>query len=173
VNSGEILLARVSPPSLSSYSEKSISYSDWNGLNWTFIDQKYNGTQDFDNYIETQTWGIGQRAHMVDNSGDTTWYYDRRGRQTSETKSVTGSGTFLTQWGYNSADLVTSMKYPGGNALQVGEVVSYTYNAQMSLNSLYSPTNSYYYVQKTAYDASGRVDYRYLGALTRAITLCW
>jgi hypothetical protein len=27
----------------------------------------------------------------------------------------TGSGTFVTQWGYNSADLVSSMVYPGGN----------------------------------------------------------
>ncbi len=96
-----------------------------------------------------------------------------------ETKYVTPtagstiSGTFVTQWGYNSAGLVSSMKYPGGSAGQIGEVVSYTYNAQMNLNSLFSPTNSYYYVQKTAYDASGRVDYRYLGAANSSNNPCW
>jgi RHS repeat-associated protein len=70
----------------------------------------------------------------------------------------------VTQWGYNSAGLVTSMKYPGGNAGEIGEEVSYAYNSQMTLNSLFSATNSYYYVQKTAYDAEGRIEYRYLGA---------
>jgi RHS repeat-associated protein len=165
------LIVRVSPVSNpAGYSEKFVSHSDWNGLNWAFVDQQYNGTQDFDNYTENQAYGTVQRTRMQDNSGITTWTYDRRGQTLQETKFVsptassTLSGTFVTEWRYNSVGLVSSMKYPGGSAGQVGEVVSYTYNAQMSLNSLFSPTNSYYFLQKTAYDASGRVDYRYLGA---------
>jgi hypothetical protein len=41
------LIAHVWPASNpAGYSEKSASHSDWSGLNWTFIDQQYNGTQD-------------------------------------------------------------------------------------------------------------------------------
>jgi YD repeat-containing protein len=43
---------------------------------------------------------------MEDASGSTSWDYDSRGRVTKETKTISNSGTFVSQWGYNSADLV-------------------------------------------------------------------
>jgi len=104
---------------------------------------------------------IGQRTRMVDVSGSTTWDYDARGRMTQETKAITGSGTFVTQWGYNSADLNTWMKYPANNASGVGEQVNFTYLNQMLLDTVIG-TNTYVY--NTDYDAAGRVTVRELGA---------
>jgi RHS repeat-associated protein len=72
----------------------------------------------------------------------------------SETKLVTGSGTFLTGWSYNSADQVATMTYPGGNNGFSGEVVTYTYLPQLALNSL---TGTSQYVTSTSYDAAGRI----------------
>ncbi len=56
------------------------------------------------------------------------------------------------------------MKYPADNAGNVGEQVTYGYNGQGTLNSLYSNTASYYYVPQTTYDAAGRMTKRLLGA---------
>jgi RHS repeat-associated protein len=78
-----------------------------------------------------------------------------------ESKAITGPGTFVTQYGYNSADLMTSMRYPENNASGInGELVSFAYQPQMLLNSV---TGSTTYVAETQYDASGRVDLRKLG----------
>ena len=62
---------------------------------------------------------------MTDGSGATAWIYDLRGRLVQETK-VIGADTFVTKWGYNSADLPIWMKYPGGNGGQEGEQVNYS-----------------------------------------------
>jgi RHS repeat-associated protein len=104
--------------------------------------------------------GIGRRTSMTDPSGSTSWTYDARGRLTQESKVISGSGTFLTQWAYNAADQVTSMTYPGGNAGQAGEVVSYAYHLQGALNTL---TGGNSYVTGTSYDAAGRALLRSLG----------
>jgi YD repeat-containing protein len=53
---------------------------------------------------DSGTNGKGHRTGMSDGSGSASWSYDSRGRMTQETKIITGSGTFVTQWGYNSAD---------------------------------------------------------------------
>ena len=45
---------------------------------------------------DTGANGNGRRTSMTDASGSTQWLYDNRGRMTTETKTVTGSGTFLT-----------------------------------------------------------------------------
>jgi RHS repeat-associated protein len=85
---------------------------------------------------------------------------------TQESKVITGSGTFKTQWGYNSADMVNSMTYPGdnnNNNTYAGEVVSYSYLKQMLVDSV---SGTSIYVQHTDYDAAGRVDLRKLGADT-------
>ena len=97
---------------------------------------------------------IGKRTRMTDGSGVTNWTYDTRGRMKTESKTITGSGTFLTQWGYNAADQVSWMKYPGGSGGQPGEQVNYTYNAQMALDTV---TGTDSYVRSTDYDAAGRV----------------
>jgi len=110
------------------YSKKSASHSDWNGLNWTFVDQKYNGVQDFDNYTETQTYWTGQWTRMQDSSEVTTWTYDRRGQVLQETKyvrptassaklalnQVTSSGITYAQNTYDAAGRVVSRALGGG-----------------------------------------------------------
>jgi YD repeat-containing protein len=110
------------------------------------------------------TNGIGRRIGMSDGSGGTGWAYDSRGRLVAETKTVNGTngGTFRTEWGYNSADLVSWMKYPQNNANGTnGEVVNFTYLPQMLLDRVYSSTSTY--VNNTDYDAAGQVDLRDLG----------
>ena len=112
------------------------------------------------NTYDVGTNGKGHRTGMGDGSGSTSWTYDSRGRMTQETKVVTGSGTFVTQWGYNSADLMTWLKYPADNNSGEGETVNYTYQPQMLINSVIG-TNTYVY--STDYDAAGRVDMRRFG----------
>jgi RHS repeat-associated protein len=87
---------------------------------------------------------------MSDGSGSTSWTYDGRGRMTQESKAITGSGTFVTQWGYNSADLPTWVKYPANNSSGVGEQVNYTYLPQMLLDTVSgtSPTTYQYTGQR-------------------------
>ena len=106
------------------------------------------------------TYGDGRRTGMTDASGSTTWVYDARGRVTSETKVVSGGGTFKTEWGYNSADLLAWMKYPGNNTGGTGEQVNYTYHPQMLVDTAIG-TNTY--VFGTEYDGAGRVQLRKLG----------
>jgi RHS repeat-associated protein len=105
--------------------------------------------------------GIGRRTGMSDGSGSTSWVYDSRGRLTQETKVITGSGRFKTTWGYNSADLVSWIRYPSDNNYGQSEYVYYTYLPQMVLDTV-NGTN--WYVYNTDYDASGRVTRRELGA---------
>ena len=107
---------------------------------------------------------IGRRTSMYDASGSTSWTYDARGQVTSETQTITNGGTFLTQWGYNNADLVTSMIYPDG------EVVTNDYNSQMLpakvYNNMGTPNNlsdDINYAQSILYDSAGRVTSRALG----------
>jgi YD repeat-containing protein len=102
-------------------------------------------------------WGRGLRTGMIDGSGKTNWRYDQRGRLRWESKTISGSGTFVTEWSYNSADLVEWMKYPGGNGGQQGEQVTYSYHPQMLVKSAYSNTAGYHYMQNASYDAAGRM----------------
>jgi hypothetical protein len=83
------------------------------------------------------------------------WTYDARGQQIREEKIVGSDGIFVTGWLYNSAGLLKSMTYPGGNSRQTGEVVTFRYYPQLTLNTVLSnfPTT---YVHHTWYDASGR-----------------
>ena len=105
--------------------------------------------------------GIGRRTSMSDGSGSTAWTYDNRGRVTQEIKAITGSGSFKTQYIYNSADLVSRMYYPADNQNGLGENVDSFYNPQMLFDWAYS--SSYYYVKSTTYDAAGRIDQRSVG----------
>ena len=71
----------------------------------------------------------------------------------------------MTGWSYNSADLMATMTYPGGNTGQSGEVVTYGYHPQLALNSMTGElgTEDFTYVESTQYDAAGRVQRRALG----------
>ncbi len=69
-------------------------------------------------------YGKTRRTGVSDNgSNTTTWKYDGRGRVTQEVKVISGSGTFKSEWFYNSADLVDWMKYPADNNGNLGEAV--------------------------------------------------
>ncbi|MGB2771226.1 MAG: hypothetical protein WBF31_02790, partial [Anaerolineae bacterium] len=69
------------------------------------------------------TNGLGRRTQAdIYNAGGAlnnrvAWTYDARGRVTQESRVIngTGGGTFVTQWGYDSADRPMWQKYPGGN----------------------------------------------------------
>jgi YD repeat-containing protein len=45
--------------------------------------------------------GVGKRTGMTDGSGSATWVYNVLGQMTKETKVITGSGTFVTEWSYD------------------------------------------------------------------------
>ena len=98
--------------------------------------------------------GKGKRTSMSDGSGSTNGRYeDVRGRLTKESKSITGSGVYTTQWEYDIADQVISITYPDN------ENVTFSYLPQMMVNAV----NGSAYVQSTQYDAAGRVELRELG----------
>jgi len=105
-------------------------------------------------------YGIGYRTGMVDDSGSTSWRYDTRGRMTQESKAVSGSGTFTSGWTYNSADLVSGVKYANDNLGNLSYPLSLSYHPQLSVNSLGGTSG---YVKSTSYDAAGRVVVRRLG----------
>ena len=96
------------------------------------------------------TNGKGRRTSMNDASGSTSWLYDTRGRATKETKNITGTSAFVTEWDYNSADLLEWMKYPDT------EELTYAYN---NLGLLASITNNsgQVYIADTQYDKAGRI----------------
>jgi RHS repeat-associated protein len=135
----------------------------WNGKEWYFFAQVKSGTVDIDHEQEYDEGAIGQRSKMIDGSGNTEWIYTSRGQVQSEKKTI-GSDVFLTQYGYHPDGSVRWMQYPGGNASQAGEKLEFTYLPQKALESVFSSTNNYLYLQKATYDAAGRVDVRSLGA---------
>lgn len=103
--------------------------------------------------------GYGRRTSMTDGSGSTSWKYDSRGQVIKETKTITGAGTFMTEFTYNSAGLLKDFYYPANNTgnSTYPSATSYGYYAQMSLNTVGS------YVIGTAYDAAGRIESMTLG----------
>jgi RHS repeat-associated protein len=134
--------------------------TDWDGRKWQYMQQSNTGIIDNDLYQEYTLKAVGQRTWMDDASGHSAWSYDQRRRMVYESKVISGSGTFVTLWTYNSADQATGMTYPGGNAGQLGEVVSYAYHLQGALNMV---TGGSSYVTGTSYDAAGRALLRSLG----------
>ncbi|HPH98579.1 MAG TPA: RHS repeat-associated core domain-containing protein [Anaerolineaceae bacterium] len=88
----------------------------------------WGGTQPISN-------GIGQRTSMesrqnTSNNAEKTvfaWNYDTRGRMVFEMLDLggVGSGSYAVAYGYNGANLPTSITYPGG------EMVTTTYNNRM------------------------------------------
>jgi YD repeat-containing protein len=96
---------------------------------------------------DSGTNGKGHRTSMTDGSGSTTWSYDDRGRLIEEIKVIsgTGGGSFKTQWSYNSADLVSTMKYPSNASGGLGETVTYTYLSRCwwTVSQTQAPTPTY------------------------------
>ena len=124
----------------------------------------------FDNYQEfNPANSLGRRTLMKTTSSTWTtetaaaWFYDQRGRVVSESRMIAGSGTFLTQWGYNSGDMLSWIKYPGDNLGGSGEQVNYTYLPQ---GALLQVTNATKYALNMQYDAAGR-----LTSITRGVDI--
>ena len=110
----------------------------------------------YDAYTAGTNYGRGKRTSMSDGSGSATWLYgDVRGRLTKETKSITGGGSFVTEWTYDAADLPTWMRYPDS------EQVTTSYLRQKLVNGV---SGDSVYVQSTQYDAAGRLELRTLGS---------
>jgi RHS repeat-associated protein len=119
-------------------------------------------TLDIGYSYDQETYGVGHRTGMVDESGSTSWTYDLRGRLTAETREIIGVGTFVTQWGgYNAVNQPGWMKYPAGNNSEVGEKVDFDYNASGMIEGLDGVDPSTGATQMIAtgiqYDAAGRL----------------
>jgi len=109
------------------------------------------GTQVSTSYTyDVGTNSKGRRTSMNDASGSTSWLYDTRGRLTKETKNITGASAFVTEWDYNSADLLEWMKYPDT------EELTYVYNNLGLLDSMTSNTGGVY-LADTQYDKASRI----------------
>ncbi|HKY54988.1 MAG TPA: hypothetical protein VJM08_11810, partial [Anaerolineales bacterium] len=93
--------------------------------------------------------GKGQRTSMNDASGSTSWLYDTRGRVTKETKVISNQ-SFVTEWAYNAADLLTWMKYPDT------EELTYVYDSLGLLDTMTNNTGQVY-LADTQYDKAGRI----------------
>jgi YD repeat-containing protein len=103
---------------------------------------------------DSGTYGKGFRTSMNDGSGSTSWTYDNRGRLASESKVITGSSPFVTEWTYNSADLPKTMEYPDN------ELVTFNYDSRALLDYVIGADT---YVSATEYDSAGRAKSRSLG----------
>jgi len=88
---------------------------------------------------------------MADASGETYWEYDLCGRLIREDKTVSGFGSFTTQWAYDSADQVIAMLYPNG------ENVSFSYLPQGGVNTVGA------YLMGTQVNAHGQISLRVFG----------
>ncbi len=106
-------------------------------------------TYGYDAYDGVSQFGRGQRTSMTDGSGSTTWTYDRRGRVTQESKTITGAGTFNTSLTYDAADRVRTLTYPDG------EVVTNGYSDPRGVLNTVSGWSSY--VNSSSYNALGQV----------------
>jgi YD repeat-containing protein len=142
----------------------SVSFSHWIYNNYSAYIDDYREASSVLYTYDQGTNGIGRRSSMSDLSGSTSWSYDVRGRTTQESKTITGSGTYVTQWAYNTADRMTSMTYPGG------EQVNFVYFHQGALNSVVGTST---YAQLTRYDVAGRMVSRTLGSGGGSLTQSW
>jgi YD repeat-containing protein len=94
---------------------------------------------------------------MSDASGSASWAYDVRGWVLTETKAVTGAGTFATSYRYDAMDRVITMTYP------TGEVIMHTYNAAAQLAQVRSATHNVAYANGLTYNPLGQLTQMRLG----------
>lgn len=97
-------------------------------LNRLMAKTRADGSASYYGYDETFTFGKGQRtsvSHYVNGvqQSYSSFYYDERGRNTDRGYLVAGmSGPRYVAWTYDSADRMTSVRYPSN------ETVTYTYD---------------------------------------------
>jgi len=97
--------------------------------------------------------GIGHRTGMSDGSGSTTWFYNRLGQLTNQTKSIDGTN-------YPFDLTFDAFGRPLTETLPSGETLNYGYDAMGALSSL-SGTSTY--VSQIHYAPSGQVTDEQLG----------
>jgi RHS repeat-associated protein len=81
----------------------------------------------------TGCYNTGRLTKITDNSGSTTYCYDRRGNILTKTQ-ITNAVTLTTSYAYTLADRLSSVTYPSGAIVaygldSVGRVTSVTYKA--------------------------------------------
>ncbi len=108
---------------------------------------------------DTGTNGKGRRTVMTDTTGSASWAYDARGRVLTDTKVISGTGTFNTYFQYDAMDRVITMTYP------TGEVVTQTYNiaAPRSVTQVRSATHNVAYASGLTYNPPGQLTQMRLG----------
>jgi RHS repeat-associated protein len=100
--------------------------------------------------------GKGRRTRMDDQSGNTQWTYDARGRMSQETKVVTGVGTFVSKWAYDGADRVIAQTYPKNASGVTGERVDTYYTTSGLVSYVQGMTGTVNYATGLTYNALGR-----------------
>jgi len=94
----------------------------------TYLDTSLNVTYTYD----TCNYGIGKLCSMQDKEGTTTYGYDERGNIKTRSRIATAGGqTYLTQYGYDLNDRLTTVTYPSGRLVTyvrntLGQVSSVT-----------------------------------------------
>jgi RHS repeat-associated protein len=83
--------------------------------------------------------------------------YDARNRLTQQQWSIPTQGAFRFDYGYNEASQQTTLRYPGGNAGQQGELVTKGYYAQTGQFNTASSDDGTQFVAYTSYNPLGQV----------------
>ncbi|MBK7203490.1 hypothetical protein [Candidatus Amarolinea dominans] len=112
-------------------------------------------------YDATGQLGLPSKSKAYSSQGTTEVYtvaYDVNNRPTQQQYTVpgTGGGTFRLDTGYTTTGQRSTLRYPGGNAGQQGEVVTYGYNAVAQLASVTGDDGTQY-VAATSYNAQGQI----------------
>ena len=105
--------------------------------------------------------GLPSKSKAYSSQGTTevfTVAYDVLNRPLQQQYTVPGAGggAFRLDTTYTTAGQRATLRYPGGNAGQQGEIVTFGYNAVGQLNSVTSDDGTQY-VASTTYNAQGQV----------------
>jgi len=112
-------------------------------------------------YDATGQLGLPSKSLVYSSQGTTEAYtvgYDVLNRPLQQQYTVPGAGggVFRFDTTYTTAGQRATLRYPGGNAGQQGEIVAFGYNAVGQLNSVTSDDGTQY-VAGTTYNAQGQV----------------
>ncbi|MBI5050671.1 MAG: hypothetical protein HZC11_07350 [Nitrospirae bacterium] len=104
-----------------------------------------------------KSYCIGRLSKVTDLSGSTDFYYDKLGRETKSTKTITGSGTYTVERTYDALDRLLTLKYPDST------LITYSYNPQgiEKVSSLRAPEGG------EAISYISNIDYSPTGQLTK------
>jgi RHS repeat-associated protein len=101
-------------------------------------------------FYDTAPFGEGRPAETADTYSRLTWVYDARGRVLTETRTITGTGTYVTGFAYDAMDRVITTTYP------TGEQVINTYNDAGQLSQVRGQNGAVTYASGLNYNALGQ-----------------